>query len=247
MAKRRSFSVPRVWQYIGVGILAVAVVAMVWQAFRPVTPPVSAEPRPAVQPSDFETPATGPLAVAVIGDSFTGGSGMDSGESARWPALLTDTGDWRVTTYHEGGTGYAATLDINGAPSNFVTRVDALPTDVERLVFFGSINDGVQGYDATRAAAEQALTAAKAKLPDAQILVIGPASPRWPVPAEFATARDATRDAAAAVGVTFVDPIELGWFSQNPEMIGADGTHPNDAGHAYLATELGSIFASALD
>jgi acyl-CoA thioesterase I len=180
---------------------------------------------------------TAPTAISVVGDSFTGGSGMDSGKAARWTTLVDD--EFAVTTYHEGGTGYAATLETADGPSNFVTRVEGMPTEgIDNLVFFGSINDGQEGYDATFTAATAALTEAKSKWPNADILVIGPASPRWPVPAEFEIARDATRDAAAAASLDFVDPIELGWFENRDGLIGADNTHPNDEGHAYLAEQL---------
>lgn len=176
-------------------------------------------------------------AIAVVGDSFTGGSGMDTGRAARWTVLVDD--EFSISTYHEGGTGYAATLETADGPSNFVTRVESMPSEgIDKLVFFGSINDGNEGYDATLSAATTALTEAKAKWPNADILVIGPASPRWPVPSDFEAARDATRDAAAAASLDFVDPIDLGWFENTDGLIGSDNTHPNDEGHAYLADQL---------
>ncbi|MCP2635381.1 SGNH/GDSL hydrolase family protein [Microbacterium sp. HD4P20] len=187
-----------------------------------------------------------PTPIAVIGDSFTTGSPADSGPSALWPALLS-ADDFAVTAYAWSGTGYAATWDTPEGPSNFVTRVERMPDEgIDHLVFFGSINDGWHGYDATRAGAEEAFSDAQAKWPDAMILVIGPASPIWPVPESYLEARDATQDAAQAAGLTFIDPIEAGWFDGMPDLIGFDGVHPNDQGHAYLADQIRGVLEQHL-
>lgn len=187
-----------------------------------------------------------PEPIAVIGDSFTTGSPEDSGPPALWPALLTGD-DFTVTAYAWSGTGYASTLETLGGPSNYVTRVEEMPGGgIENVVFFGSINDGFFGYDPTRAGAEEAFANARAKWPDATILVIGPASPIWPVPESYVAARDATRDAAKAAGLTFIDPIDAGWFDGMPDLIGADGIHPNDQGHAYLADEMQRVLEQHL-
>lgn len=188
---------------------------------------------------------TQPTRIAVIGDSFTTGSPMDSGPSALWPALLSDV--FTVTAYAWSGTGYAATWVSPDGPSNFVTRVEQMPDErIDNLVFFGSINDGLLGYDATLAAADEAFVNAQAKWPDATILVVGPASPIWPVPESYLEARDATQDAARAAGLTFVDPIDAGWFEGMPDLIGVDGIHPNDRGHAYLADQMRRVLEQHL-
>ena len=44
--------------------------------------------------------------------------------------------------------------------------------------------------------------------------------------------RDVLSAAAAAAGAAFVDPIADRWFVDRPDLIGADGVHPTDAGHA---------------
>ncbi|MCJ1709216.1 SGNH/GDSL hydrolase family protein [Microbacterium sp. VKM Ac-2923] len=227
-----------VWKIAGVVVLAAVTLSFAGFALvqrqAPVSPTALYTPPPAGEVAPVEV-----TDVAVVGDSFTGGSGMDSGAPARWPANLSG---FSVTTYHEGGTGYAATLDSADGPSNFMTRVEQMPADgVDNLVFFGSINDGRLGYQATYDAAAATYAAAQIKWPDARILVIGPASPKWPVPAEFTTSRDAVRDAASSAGVAFFDPIDARWFEGSPELIGSDGTHPTDAGHAYLAQQMEAV------
>ena len=203
--------------------------------------PSASATAPAV-PSDGTTQ---PTRIAVIGDSFTTGSPMDSGPPALWPALLSD--DFAVTAYAWSGTGYAATWVSPEGPSNFVTRVEQMPDEgIDSLVFFGSINDGLFGYDATREGADAAFVKARAKWPNATILVVGPASPIWPVPDSYLEARDATQDAARAGGLTFIDPIDAGWFDGMPDLIGVDGIHPNDQGHAYLADQMRGVLEQHL-
>lgn len=210
-------------------------------ALNPQTPPTAAStPRPV---PTFTHAARTPIPdvtidLTVIGDSFTGGSSQDSGDGYRWRDLIAENG-YTVHSLHEGGTGYVITRETGEGASNFVTRVESVAEGTQHLVFFGSVNDAVAGYDAVYSAATEAFGAAADRALD--ILVIGPASPVWPVASEMISARDAVRDAASDAGLDFIDPIEAGWFSENPDLIGPDGTHPNDAGHVYLAQMLTDV------
>ena len=49
-----------------------------------------------------------------------------------------------------------------------------------------------------------------------------------------------------AAGATFVDPIADRWFVGRPDLIGADGVHPNDAGHAYIADKIAPLIGAQL-
>lgn len=234
------------WKILTLAALAVAtaavVTASVWSAQLPQE---GSDPRhngAAREPSAPPTERSDLTRVAVISDSFTAGSGMDSGPASRWPELLASKG-FDVAPYAVSGTGYAATLQTTSGTSNFVTRIADISDDnIQRLVFFGSINDGFHDYETVHDAAAIAYSTAKDRWPDAQILVIGPASPSWPVPDRTITARDAVRDAAADADITFVDPIEESWFEDQPDLIGMDTVHPTDEGHEYLSTHLNEIF-----
>lgn len=231
-----------IWKISGVLALGIATVTFAGFALG------QARPLPASVASDYTPPAvpspvlTSSISVAVIGDSYTAGSAMNAGEE--WTTLVRGLNDIRVDRYAVGGTGYAATREMSYGESNFQTRVARLPADIENLAFFGSINDGRMGYQATYEAALATYEAAEARWPGARILSIGPASPTWPVPEEISTSRDAVRAASEQSGIAFVDPIEEGWFSDRPDLIGADGIHPTDAGHQYLAERIGSTLAS---
>lgn len=234
------------WKYLTLAALALVtaalVTAAVWSAQSP-----RGESGPSQHEPTRETPAptadsSDLMEVAVISDSFTAGSGMDSGPGSRWPELLTTEG-FDVSPYAVSGTGYAATLQTSSGTSSFVTRIaDISDTDITRLVFFGSINDGFYDYEAVHSAAAVAYSTAQERWPNAQILVIGPASPSWPVPNGTITARDAVRDAASEADLSFVDPIEESWFERRPDLIGMDTVHPTDEGHVYLSEQLNDIF-----
>ena len=51
---------------------------------------------------------------------------------------------------------------------------------------------------------------------------------------------------AHAVGAEFVDPIADRWFVDRPDLIGADGVHPTDAGHAYMADKIVPLVSALL-
>jgi lysophospholipase L1-like esterase len=187
------------------------------------------------------------LWVAVVGDSYTGGSDMGGVGGRGWPALagaqLRDQG--LVVTMQvnsEGGAGYAE-RGVNGGV--FVDQLSALRPYTNVVVFLGSRNDDEEAPDVVAAAARDAYAKAKSLAPQAKLLAIGPFWPDMPVTPEALTQRDAVRDAAVAAGAVFVDPMTLHWLDQ-PGLIGADGVHPNDAGHQYLADQITPLLKNEL-
>ena len=58
--------------------------------------------------------------------------------------------------------------------------------------------------------------------------------------------RDVLHAQARAVGATFIDPIAERWFVGRPDLIGEDGVHPTDAGHAYMADKIAPLIAARL-
>ena len=43
-----------------------------------------------------------------------------------------------------------------------------------------------------------------------------------------------------------MDPIAARWFAGRPELIGKDGVHPTDAGHAYMAAKIAPLISAKL-
>ena len=102
---------------------------------------------------------------------------------------------------------------------------------------FGSLNDETLPPGAVGDAAAATYRTIRHRAPSARLVVIGPEWPNAQRPADLLAIRDAVRNAATAAGAEWIDPLAEGWFDRRPDLIGADGWHPTDAGHAYL-TEL---------
>ena len=79
-----------------------------------------------------------------------------------------------------------------------------------------------------------------------EIVVIGPVWTDPDPPPDVLQTRDVIQTEAGSKGAIFVDPIAEGWFRDNPDLIGSDGVHPTDAGHAYMADKIAPLIAQQL-
>jgi len=250
VAKKRSFGIPRVWQYVGLAVVGAVVLGLSVAALQPRTPTVSAQERPALTAEDFTTDAPTDQPTAVfLGDSFVEGGQVSDAE--RFVTLVSDHFGWTPVNEGEGGTGF-----ITDGPAEFperaplterVSAVVASAPDV--VVVAAGINDTGRGYtdDQVRAAVTQTLTDLRAGLPNAQIYVVGPF---WPngYPTESAlTVNAIVAEVAASLSMPFIDPIVGGWITgtndgaepgNRVDFIGPDGTHPTVAGHAWIAEQI---------
>jgi GDSL-like Lipase/Acylhydrolase family len=187
--------------------------------------------------------------VAVIGDSYTtgtneGGRGPKSWTARAWRELAQHGVPIAADVAAEGGAGYGTPGDHGSVFGDLTAR--AVKPDDALVVFFGSRND--QGVDlgllADRAFA--AFDMARHIAPSARLLVIGPPWPTADVPDPVLQIRDVVNAAAHGAGAAFVDPIGERWFFDRPDLIGADGVHPNDAGHAYMADKIAPLIRTQL-
>lgn len=198
------------------------------------------------------TPAgvsSAPNHVAVVGDSYTTGSDQGGNGPANWTTLawqrLSRQGvsiDADVAA--EGRAGYVVRGYQNSVFGDLAPR--AIQPDDTLVVFYGSRND--QGVDplALASMSQGAFDFAHRTAPGARLLVIGPPWPTADVPPAVLQIRDVLRTTAGFAGATFVDPIAEGWFVGRPDLIGADGVHPTDAGHAYMADKIAPLIGAEL-
>ncbi len=190
-----------------------------------------------------------PNRVAVIGDSYTSGY-EDTGRGAAnwteraWQTLAGRGVYVRADVGAEGGAGYAVRGNRGGLFGDLTARV--VQPDDALVVFFGSRNDkDVEPGELTRLVADT-LGLARRITPGARMLVIGPPWPTDDVPGNVWRIRDILGEQARAVGAEFVDPLAERWFVGRPELIGPDGVHPTDAGHAYMADKIVPLIAGQL-
>ena len=229
------------WENVGLVVGAVAVAALVAFTLLGHSGNVTAS----TSPLPTYPTAAPPRSVALLGDSYSGGSNMDSGNSSIFPALLANKLGFDAHNFSVGGSGFIAPGQTNQPFCARVPAVVALQPDA--VVVEGGHNDGNYPEAQVQAAAGDVLTRLHAGLPKAKIIVIGPIWPSSDVPQSERNLDADLKQLAAGVGARFVDPIVAGWFSgPYAKLIGSDGTHPTDAGHARIAKLLGPVFAATV-
>jgi lysophospholipase L1-like esterase len=187
--------------------------------------------------------------VAVVGDSYTtgtdqGGWGANTWTNRTWLALSHQGMQVVPDVASEGRAGYVVRGDHNSVFEDLTSR--AVHADDALVVFFGSRND--HGVDPTQmsAMAHDTFDMARRIAPSAKLLVIGPPWTDAAPPTDLLYVRDILSGQANEVGATFIDPISEGWFVDRPDLIGPDGVHPNDAGHAYMAEKIAPLIHAQL-
>jgi lysophospholipase L1-like esterase len=209
----------------------------------------AAEHRTPVRHNETLNQAVSVNHIAVIGDSYTTGGDLGGLGSNGWTAkawqLLTQKGiPVSADVAAEGGAGYG-TRGNHGSVFEDLTARAVKPDDV-LVVFFGSRND--QGVDPTQLSilAWGTFQLARSTAPKARFLVIGPPWPTADPPEAVLRIRDSLKYQAGIAGATFIDPIAAGWFVGRPDLIGKDGVHPTDAGHAYMADKIAPLIGAQL-
>lgn len=187
--------------------------------------------------------------IAVIGDSYTtgtdeGGLGPKSWTALAWHMLAARGVRIAADVSAEGGAGYFVPGD-HGSIFEDLTATAVKPDDA-LVVFFGSRNDQGVLPELLAGRARDTFDLARIQAPSARFLVIGPPWPTTDVPESMLLIRDVLNAAARAAGAAFVDPIGDRWFVDRPDLIGADGVHPNDAGHEYLADKIAPLIGTQL-
>jgi lysophospholipase L1-like esterase len=187
--------------------------------------------------------------IAVIGDSYTtgtdeGGQGPKGWTTRAWQTLAQNGVQVAADVAAEGGAGYGQRGNRGGVFLDLTAR--AVHPDDALVVFFGSRNDQGANPALLGVMAQTTLDLARRSAPSARFLVIGPPWPTADVPDSVLQIRDVLNAQARAAGAVFVDPIAEGWFVGRPDLIGADGVHPNDAGHAYMADKIAPLIGAQL-
>jgi GDSL-like Lipase/Acylhydrolase family len=187
--------------------------------------------------------------IAVIGDSYTtgtdeGGLGPKSWTARAWQTLAQRGVRIAADVSAERGAGYFVPGDQDSVFEDLTAR--AVKPDDALVVFFGSRNDQVVDPSLLAGRARDTFDLARILAPSARLLVIGPPWPTADVPEPVLQIRDVLNAAARGAGAAFVDPIGDRWFVDRPDLIGLDGVHPNDAGHAYLADKIAPLIRMQL-
>lgn len=177
--------------------------------------------------------------VAFLGDSYVEGSRMDIGK--QFPDLLSTKFGWDQVMLGEGGSGY--TKEGNKG-TTFADRAPlAIGPDVDMVVVSGGYNDSAI-WSLTQNS-QAILGSIRHGMPKTKMVVLSNFVPSGNPSERDIQKRDILADSAERVGATFIDVTAL--FKDRHDLIGADKTHPTDAGHQfiaeYLATRLPKVTA----
>ncbi|ULE33629.1 SGNH/GDSL hydrolase family protein [Mycobacterium sp. IDR2000157661] len=210
---------------------------------------VSAPPSTPASAEPTVLPVPVPKKVVLIGD-YTAETNAGGSGPRNWTALvglaLQTNQPTQVVRDNAEGSGYVAAGAYNQ------TYLDAakvlVKPDVSVVVIFGSRFDMYAAPDAVKNAALATYAAVREEAPDAVLLVVGPTWPGDQPPPALLNTRDMVRDAANEAGAVFVDPIEQGWFADDPgKLMAPDNIHPTDAGHERIALGIYQSTMEALE
>jgi lysophospholipase L1-like esterase len=187
--------------------------------------------------------------IAVVGDSYTTGTNLGGQGARAWTSRafqrLGQQGMRIIPAVQaEGRAGYGVPGDHGSIFEDLTAR--AVKPDQSLVVFFGSRNDQGVPPDVLAAKTRETYDLARRFAPRARFLVIGPPWPTADVPPAMLQIRDVLFAAAQGAGAAWVDPIAEHWFVNRPDLIGPDGVHPNDAGHAYMAEMIAPLIGTQL-
>ncbi|OZC96810.1 hypothetical protein CH281_23420 [Rhodococcus sp. 06-221-2] len=196
------------------------------------TPPAQELPAYAIDTEPAEHMAR-PL-VAVVGDSYTGGSDMGGRGRSNWLPLMAESLGYEQCGYPIGGSGWTL------GRATFGERIDwALGRKPDVIIFFNGLNDLKSDAQAAGIAADRDLGYLRSQNPDVPVVVIGPVVVSDSSMSKARTMADGIKVATVKHGGLFVDPIAEGWFSgPDRALIGTDRFHPTDQGMVYLSGKI---------
>ncbi|MGH7567973.1 MAG: arylesterase [Gemmatimonadales bacterium] len=187
---------------------------------------------PAVEASATDTTP----AVVFLGTSLTAGLGLDPAEA--YPALIQrklDSAGIRLRVVNAGLSGETAAGGLRR-----LDRLLDLPVRV--VVIELGANDALRGQDlgATRRTLQEIITRARARRPDAHLVLAGMEAPPNLGAAYTREFRELFRGLARANGVSLI-PVLLEGVAGVPELNQEDGIHPTAEGHRRMADNVWQV------
>jgi lysophospholipase L1-like esterase len=189
------------------------------------------------------TPRPAPSEVVFLGDSWTVGWGATGGHG--YAPLAAERLGWEYDLLGINGSGYLAP----GGGGPYAERVDAaVALEPDLIVVQGSLNDSFADLGQLDQAAADTLRRLHEAAGDATaIVVVGAPHTPGTAPDVIERINAAIAAAAAAAGVTFVDPARENWTDPADLGIWADELHPNDVGHQRIADALVPLMRASLE
>jgi acyl-CoA thioesterase-1 len=221
--------------------LTAAVLALAGCSATPAARPIAAA-TPGVHATPNAAPAegasgqgTGDTVDAVaIGDSIAFGKGVAPDQA--WPALVSAAHGWRLTDLAVSGSGFVKP-GWNG--TTYRQQVDAaLRLHPQVILLAATRNDRDQDPAAVTANADRMLRELRERFPEATIVGVTGIWGSDQPPATMTRVDEIVGDAVRDVDGTWLD---IGFpLVGHPELLQADGIHPNAAGQKVVAQTIDS-------
>jgi lysophospholipase L1-like esterase len=182
-----------------------------------------------------ESHPPGQTVAAFYGDSYTRGTGV-SDPAFRWSTQISDDRGWAEVNPSVDGLGYVINRDR--LQDDLVKLIVAEDPDIVLVTMGLNDNFAMPGQAAEiESAIRDDLKTFANELPDARLVVVEPFWHTDRRPASVDTIIGWVRDTASDVGADYI-PGASRWLEGHEEWIGADGIHPNDAGHTEIAERM---------
>jgi lysophospholipase L1-like esterase len=249
MGKKKKRSATKLWPFVGLGILAVLTLTVVGFALMKDYPQPSASPSTRSAPASPKVtkaaPAPAPkidlspgTKTIIFGDSWT--AGYTANPLSKGYAFTTIAALQLDGAVNGGpGTGY---LNPGQAGTTFSQRFATLPadTDLDLLIIQGSVNDQNSDKATLGAVVDKLIADAKAKFPNADIVILGPAPSDAPANPGIIQLDDIIGTRAKLASVHYISPLAEKWITEENEkqVIDQQTQHPSNEGHDYLSAKL---------
>jgi lysophospholipase L1-like esterase len=198
-------------------------------------PGATAGPTPQVLAGNAPPDTDGRPSVTFIGDSWAVGVGAT--DQRGYAVLTGEQLGWTYDVLGVSGSGYT---QGGGAGITFGERVDAaVATDADVIVVQGSLNERNSTPEALASAARTTLERLRREAdPRTKILIVGSTYAPGTPDGTIDWINDAIGEAAARIGLPFVDPTAEHWIDATDPGLWADVNHPDDAGYRLVADRL---------
>lgn len=186
--------------------------------------PVAADGTAVAAPAEHSKPQ-----VVAIGDSIAFGKGVRPDQA--WPALVAAQHGWTLTDLAVSGSGFVKP-GWNG--DTYREQVaTALGLHPDYILIAATRNDRTQDAALVASSADELLGELRDTFPRARIIGITTVWGADTPPPTVATVDGIVERAVTGVGGTFLD---IGYpLAGHPELVQADGIHPNAAGERAVA------------
>ena len=230
LSRRTRSRIRKVWPIAGIGVLAVATVAVIGAALTPTPAPTSTF-TPAPLPE--RTYAAGPVTAAFLGDSYTAGNGASPMSEGRWSALVSSELGWKEKNFGSGGTTYATGSEITGG-KGYTERVRNVIAAAPYVVI---VSGGGNSYTIDQSQGiTQVFTELRAGLPEAKLVALSPFWWEEAFPAQLNVVSGQIKAGVESVGGTYVELAHP--LAGSLHFLAKDGVHPNNEGHKFLAAKI---------